>query len=342
MANETPAGAEQAPETPAVPQGATPAVPKAEAPAVPKAEAPVVPKAEAPAVPQTEAPVVPQTEATTADTDQEENEPAVKEGDWAGIRARIAKDNPKLEKRLARYSSIDSVVDALVEAQTKLSSGALKSALPKEATPEQLTAWREENGIPATPEDYDLTLPEGLVIGEADKPVVDQFVKVAHGMNLTPEQNKTAVSWYLNHQEQLAEEQSVKDLDARDVGEETLREVWGTETRLNKSLINNLINTAPEGVPEQLLGARLADGTPLGSHAGTLRWLADLSRQINPMATVVPGAGTNAAQAIETELDGIKALMKDHNSAYWKGDKADRLQARFRDLVDVQSRTKGQ
>jgi hypothetical protein len=269
-------------------------------------------------------------------------DPAAGTEDWSKIRERIAKGDEKLSKRLARYSSVDSVVEALIAAQAKISDGTLKSVLPKDATPEQVAAWREENGIPLEPTGYDMTMPDGLIIGEDDKPIVDEFVKNAHQMNMTPAQAKSTVAWYLNLQERQAEELAAADLTAKEQGMEALAEAWGSEAKLNKNLIVNLINQAPGGeeTANQILGARLADGTPLGSNPNVLRWLADVARTVNPTATVVPGSGANASQAIETEIATLEKMMGDKASDYWKGPHAEKNQARYRQLVTVQEQIK--
>jgi hypothetical protein len=274
---------------------------------------------------------------TTKETPKEE---AKGDPDWATIRERVAKGDEKLSKRLARYSSIDSVVEALIAAQAKISDGSLKSALPKDATPEQIATWREENGIPASPKDYDLTLPDGVVLGDEDKPVVDSFLEsVAHPNNMTPDQVKAAVAWNLAQQEQAAIEQAEADLTAKETGLAELEEAWGSEAKLNKNMVVNLINQAPgEGTPDLILGARLADGTPLASHPNVIRWLADVARTVNPTATVVPGSGANAAEVIDKELENLNKLMADKDSEYWKGPSADRHQARYRQLVDVKQK----
>lgn len=295
----------------------------------------------APVITPAETPAQGDTPAAPSDDPLANDEPVVKPDDWAAARARIAKGDEKLEKRLARYTSVDSMAEALIAAQNKIASGSLRSVLPTDATAEQLADWRTENGIPEAPEAYDIKLPDGLVIGEADKPIVDEYLKTAHTSNLTPEQVNANLSWYFAEQERQAELQNQADYNAKETGEELLREVWGSEAKLNKNLIKGLIASAPGNVPDQLLGARLADGTPLGSHPDTLRWLADIARQINPVATVVPGAGSNASQAIETELAGITKMMADKTSEYWKGPAAEKLQSRYRDLINVQSKMKG-
>lgn len=272
--------------------------------------------------------------APAAKTDPAPTEPT----DWATIRTKIANGDEKLEKRLARYSSVESLAQALIAAQNKISDGSLKSALPKDATPEQLAQWREENGIPADPKDYDLTLPDGLLIGEEDQPIVDEFVALAHSKNMTPDQVKDSIAWYMNLQEQQAEEQASADLAAKEQATTAVKEMWGSEYDINKNLIKGLVAQAPDGAADLILSARLADGTPMMSHAPTLRWLADLARTVNPTATVVPGSGQNAAQAIENELADIQKLMGDKQSDYWKGPKAEKMQERYRQLISVQQK----
>jgi hypothetical protein len=231
------------------------------------------------------------------------------------------------------------VVDALVAAQNRIASGDLKSVLPKDATPEQVKEWRAENGIPEAPEGYEVKLPDGIVLGEADKPFVDSFLKQAHAANMTPEQVNSAVAWHMAEQDRAVAERHAED--ARITAETTaaMKKEWGTEFELNRNLINGMLDTAPAGVKDQIWGARLPDGTPLASHPDTLRWLANMAREINPVATVV-APNSNAMQAIETELAEITKLMGDRNSAYWKGPTAEKMQARYRDLITTQQKVK--
>src|SRR5690242_14053786 len=105
--------------------------------------------------------------------------------DW---RQQIAGNDEKYAKRLERYGSIKDVANALIATQNQISAGELRSALKANATPEETAAWRAENGIPEAPEKYDLTMPQGIVFGEDDKPFVDSFLKAAHGANFRPEQ----------------------------------------------------------------------------------------------------------------------------------------------------------
>jgi hypothetical protein len=273
---------------------------------------------------------------TTDDTDKS------KEGDksWSDTVARISKGDDKIAKRLGRYDSVDSLAEALIQAQNKIASGALKSALPENATEEQLAAWRAENGVPAAPEDYEIALEGDYVIGEADQPIVEEFVKEAHGLNLGNKEVNKVLSWYFAKEEAMVEARNAEDARQRDETTELLRETWGEDYKANKNAIVGLLDAAPPGVKDLMLGARLSDGTPLASHPDTLRWMAQMAREINPAATVVPGSTTNSAQAIETELEQLTKKMGDLESDYWKGPSAEKNQARYRDLLTAQEKLK--
>jgi hypothetical protein len=318
------------------PSTAAPAAPAAAVtePATPTA-APAAAGTE-PAAPATTAVTEPVAPAASGDPAAPAADPAPK--DWAALCTEIAGEDEKLLKRLSRYSSVKDVADALIAAQNKIASGTLKSALPADATPEQLAEWRTENGIPSTPEEYDTTLPDGMVIGDFDKPVVDRFTKIAHELNMNPAQVQKTLAWYFKDQEQQTAELHAADRAAREENTTQLREEWGSEYKMNMNLVDGLLSQMPEGGKELLTGARLADGTPLGDNPKVLRWLANLAREVNPTATVVPGSGTNATQAIETELAGITKLMGDKSSEYWKGPKASAMQERYRQLIDVQQK----
>lgn len=252
--------------------------------------------------------------------------------DW---RQNYAGEDEKMAKRLERYASPKAALDALVAAQNKISSGELKTALQPDATDEETAQWRTENGIPENVDGYEINLPNGIVVGEEDKPIVDSFLESALASNLHPDQVNSALAWYYDNQEQQALELENADNELKQKSEDALRVEWGQDYRRNIQLANNLLDGAPEGVKDQIMGARLADGTPLGNNPDALNWLVDLSRKVNPVATVVPGSGTNAVQAIETELANLKGMMGDRSSEYWKGDNSAKNQARYRELVEV-------
>lgn len=257
-------------------------------------------------------------------------------------RETASKGDAKLAARLGRYASPQDVVDALITVQDRIAKGELRSALPKNATPEQITAWRAEQGVPESAEKYEIKLTDGAVIGDKDKPIIDGFLKDAHGLNLNNAQASGAVDWYYKEIERQGEERDQQDRETQQRTEDTLREEWGKDFRTNMTIATNLLATAPAGFSDQFLHGRLADGTPMGSSPEGLRWLAMMARQINPQSTVVPNAGNNVAGAIDGEIKTIEGHMKfprgtPEGDKYWKDEK---LQARYRDLLAARDAAK--
>lgn len=252
--------------------------------------------------------------------------------DW---RDQMANGDEKVRKQLDRFASPKDVTNAWRAFQVKLSAGELKSTLPKDAKPEDVAKWRTENGIPEKHTDY--KMPDGIVVGDADKPLIDLFLQDMHGKNASPEMVQTAVASYYKIQEQQAAAIAEADVSHKDEMENTLRAEWGAEYRGNVNAITSMLSTAPGGIKDKILSARMADGRAIMNDPDVLRWFATTSRELNPVATVVPSGGDQMG-AITDELAGIEKLMGNRQSEYWKGPKADAMQARYRTLVAARDR----
>lgn len=257
--------------------------------------------------------------------------------DW---REKLSGGDEKVLKQLERYASPDAVAKALVETKRKISAGEFKRPLSSDATPEEVAAWRQENGIPEAPDKYEIKLSDGLVIGDEDKPFVDGFLKIAHEVNATPETVNKLLDWFFDSQDEQIAKAEEADTKFRAEATELLRSEWGADFKTNINLVNGLLDSAPQGLKQNLFEARLADGTVLGNNPEVLKFLAGVAREINPIATVVPGAGAGAATAIADELAKLTKMSGDPNSEYWKGPSAEKNQARMRQLLDAQDRMK--
>ena len=255
--------------------------------------------------------------------------------DW---RKQFAGEDEKLGKLAARCTSPKAVLEALQAAQSKIRSGGVRTPPPADATPEALAAWRVENGIPDTPAGYKLDMPDGLVLGEADKPMAEAFIARMHAHNAPPDVVNEAVAWYLTQQDEVIASREAADAKAQEAATELLREEYGREYKNHVAAATQLI---PEGIRDALMNSRLDTGERLGNNAQVIRWLAGVARELNPAATIVPGSGLNASQAIETEISNLKAMMGDRKSAYWKGPDATKLQERYRELTSVQTKLRG-
>ncbi|ARM83988.1 hypothetical protein [Marinobacter salarius] len=263
------------------------------------------------------------------------SEPAAAPQDWPDDwRTKLAGGDEKTLKKLERFSSVNDVVKWAQNLEKKMSSGEFKQALDENATEEEVKQWREQNGIPEGPDGYDLDV-DGLVVGDDDKPFLDEFLKEAHESNMPNEMVQKVVAWHYQNIEQQKEAMAEADADFQAEAQQFLREEWGGEYKQNINQIKNLLSTAPEGIEERLLGGRTADGKVVGNDPETLKWLSGLARQINPVATVVPGAGANQASAVQDEISSIETTMRTEPDKYWKDPK---MQARYNELLQAQER----
>lgn len=247
--------------------------------------------------------------------------------DW---RVKLANGDEKELKRLARFASEADVWKAYRELEKKKSSGELKNALPEKPTDEELAQWRKENGIPESPDKYELNFDNGLVIGEEDKPFIDQFVNKMHGANATPAQVKAAIATYYEIVESQKQAVAEADIDFKDTSLESLREEWGGDFKKNVNAVAGLLQSAPDEVKEIFDNARTPDGKIIGNHPEIVKWLAQQAFEINPAATVMPNSVSNPGAAIGDEIASIEKMIAERADAYWKNPKA---QARYQELL---------
>jgi hypothetical protein len=252
--------------------------------------------------------------------------------DW---RVRLAGGDEKELKRLSRFASEADVYKAYRELEKKKSSGELKQALGKDATPEEIAAWRKENGIPESPDKYDLTFDDGLVIGENDKPLVDRFVESMHGENATPSQVKAALKSYYailaDQQQALAE----SDVAFKDESLESLREEWGGDYKKNLNAVGGFLAALPDETREAFATARTQDGKLIGNDPAIIKWLAGIAYEINPAATVMPSSVNNPGSAISDEIASIEKVMSENREAYFKDTK---MQNRYVELISAREK----
>lgn len=246
----------------------------------------------------------------------------------------------KLLKELERYDTPGAVNQARIEARARISAGLAPKELPANATAEEIAAYRVERGIPETPDKYDLTLPDGLVVGEADKPLIDNYLKAMHGEHATPAEVKRAVTWYYKQADAIREQTENTDAQYKKDNIDVLRDKWGPEFRRNIGIYEEFKASLPQDLQEQLAAARGSDGRLLMANATFLQWMVNQERARNPIATVVSGGGPGALAAAETELAALTKESADTNGPYWKGPDAGKKQERMRALIEATTAAK--
>jgi len=263
-------------------------------------------------------------------------DPAPAPTGWEADRIRIAGGDEKLLKRLERYGTSDEMIKAGIEAQTKIGQGLKAKGEPgKDATEGEVIDWRKANNVPEAADKYELKLDEGLVVGDADKPLVDGFLELAHSLNLSNEKTSAIVNAQLKMNEQFLDQRAQNDTKAANEARAELQNdtVWGNETKRNLNMVNAFLDTAPEGIKDMLWSARTTDGTPIGSKVDFLVWINSVARQQNPLGTVVPASGMTQLDTVDGEIAGImKEMAKGSKGPYYKGDGAQKMQDRLLEL----------
>lgn len=249
--------------------------------------------------------------------------------DW---RKNVAGGDEAAVKMLERFSTPADLGKAYREAVTKIRSGELAKPLPKDATPEQVAEWRKGNGIPEKPEGYFEKLPNGLVIGEDDKPLFEGFAKEMHGLNAPPAMLHKAVEWYYSMQDQQIQAQQVADTESKGKLEGALKTAWGADFGPNANVYSSFMATLPKEVGEALTTARDVDGNFVLYRPEVVSWLTGLAREINPAGHITPAGGAGDMQSIQGEIDKYEKMMRENRTAYNKDEKA---QARLRQLYDA-------
>ena len=252
-----------------------------------------------------------------------------KDGKWTG-------GDEKLLKRLQRMASPLDTGKTLREQDVALSKRAVPG-LPKDATPEQVAAYREALGIPEKPDGYDVSkLPSGIVIGEADKPLVSKFLERMHAEHATPNVVKAALDSYyaIKEEEHTAWVEHQEAVHAETT--QALQQEWGQRYLPTVNSISNfMVSTFGEEVAGLIEHATLPDGTVLGNHVGIMQGLARAAFEVNPAGVVAPNGTGGQMQSIDAELAKIDEQRKTNYHGFMRNEP---LRARERELLDAKAK----
>jgi hypothetical protein len=254
-------------------------------------------------------------------------------------REELSGGDAKVFEHLKRFTSPDGIVKSWLERNRQIESGVYKKSLSENPTPEELSAYRKEIGIPEKAEEYPVEPPKGVTVSEADKPVLDAFKKFAHENAIEPKVAQNLANWYFANRElelQDLHESADQALQDRIV---ELRTEWpGNEYTQNVTLGNNFIAEVMGEKGPELAGVMLADGTKLGSHPLFVRLAAQAARTYSAGSLDLGGGGDAAGG--EARIAELQKLMRDDRSDYWKGPTAAKFQEEYRTLIARRDRTK--
>lgn len=250
--------------------------------------------------------------------------------DW---RNRVAGEDADAAKQLGRYATPEALWQKTRELEKKLSSGALKPVLTKDATPEDLASYRKSHGIPEAPEKYDLA---DLKVEVQDKEFLGEILKVAHNTHQTPDQIKPLIKTFFDLAQKSREAAAEQDAITAKKAEDTLRGEWGADYRRHSNLINGLMDlTGDTKFNESLMKGRLEDGTMIKDSPAMQKFLLQLALINNPVGVVVPSANGSQEQGLKDEIERIEKVMKTDRKTY-NSDSG--MQNRLRDLYEARSK----
>jgi hypothetical protein len=245
----------------------------------------------------------------------------------------MAGEDAKELKRLERFATPADVYKTNRDIEAQISRGEYKRPLPPNPTPEQIKAWRSDNGIPESVDKYQLKMNDGLVIGEQDKPYVDKFLNNLLAANGTNDQASAALNAYYDIVQEISAQNLVKYEEARDKTTSVFQQEWGVEYNRNLNLIQGLIDTMPDAARNHILQGFGADGIPLMSNPDVVRSLVGWARSLNPAAAItLPGGAPVDMKSMEGRHAELSKMMGEDGSAYWKGSQAEALQKEWREL----------
>lgn len=249
--------------------------------------------------------------------------------DW---RQQLAGTDDKDLAWLSRFPDAKALWGSFKEAQKKISSGELKKPLSANPTPEELAQHRKDFGVPDTVEGYEYELSDGMVIGEADTAIVNAMKEVLHNENIPSKAFNSLVNAFFEARQEEAAIEDQRQEQIQFDSEEILRKDWGGNYLPNMFALKNFLSAMPNGLGEELLNARLSDGSKVGNNAEAIRALTAVALDINPAGTVVPGSSGNQVQAVQDEIAQIEHVMNTNLAAYHKDTE---MKARYLKLLDA-------
>lgn len=96
----------------------------------------------------------------------------------------------------------------------------------KDATPEQVAAWRQARGIPDSADAYQFKEPEGVSL---DGDIVKGFAAKAHEVGINPDEAQAILDWYVETEHGALTKAQESAQQAKEAEAAELRKLWGDE-----------------------------------------------------------------------------------------------------------------
>ena len=245
--------------------------------------------------------------------------------DW---RAGLADE--KVRTFAERFTSPAEAAKAAFELRQKLSNTV---ELPgKNASTTEIVEFHRKLGVPESPNQYNVTLPNGQKLGESGNGRIDTFLAAMHGAGAPPAVVQTAFDAYFAMAAEATEHHEKKIEEAQGTATAELRREWGADYEAN---IQHARRAATDFGGERFthfLENATINGIRLGDHPEFTRAFATAGRRMSEDG-IHMGIGDHQTTTIQDE---IESLQKQKMAALNKGqsEKASRLDARQATLYE--------
>lgn len=243
---------------------------------------------------------------------------------------------PSQANVLGRYATFPKFVESFFHQHKKISAGeaATPASLPENATTEQVAEYRTKLGVPQTPEEYKVTLDEGLVLSDEDTRIVGEVFKVAHDGLVKPDVMSKMVNAMLAARETETEVVMAQHGIDQQTTTRVLKDTWKSDYASNQNITMSAVNRLPDTVRDDVMSAVLPDGKMLFNSPEVMVWLCDIARELNPAATVLPNSNDPVA-GVREELKALEEQMRVDPSAWARNADGHK---RYQELAEAEER----
>lgn len=248
-------------------------------------------------------------------------------------------------KRLERLSP-ETLYGSYRALEARFDQGGLIKVPGKDASDEDVAAFRKAMGYKDNPEDYikDIKLENGAVIGEADKPVLMGVIEQINNARSPQEAINNLTNWYYGQEEENAAKLDDFDDEFKTNSVTELKEEWGGAFKRNVNAVSLAFQDAPGGsdikneksLMARIMGGRMTDGSKIGDNPDALRWLNSISQQLYPRE-VLTDYSSGTGKSVEDQIKEIETTMRNDRRAY---NKDTEMQARYLELLDAREKNR--
>jgi hypothetical protein len=238
--------------------------------------------------------------------------PAASAEDW---RASLEED---MAKRAQKFASPADLAKSYFELESRLGKSVV---LPgKNASEEEIAAFRKRLGVPDSADGYTLPLPEEVVSDEGAMARLNAFREKMHKAGATPASVQAAYETYQEMVSAASEERTAAMEAAREKAEADLRKEWrGQEFDRNVSYAQRALQSFDgDKTFQSWVESAEVDGIKVGNHPQFLKLFAKIGRTMSEDSVHLAPSEDEVLSLNEQ----VSKLRDDKREAMKRGDRA--------------------